>query len=445
MKLVEPDARREDRQTMTIRAELHLHEPSQATLGAEERCNLDIPELADSADSRPGRSPTETGRTYRGPNRRTPLTMPPWSHPVKHPAREALVDRTRFDDLARLLAGTESRRRLIGWLAAAPLASGLLDILDPEDAEAAGRRRRRKKRHKHGRGRRRTHRKRKKKPQCTPLTTCPADKVCGTVDDGCGGTITCGSCANPTPACVNNACAACTSSEQCPSGELCLGGICQACDVCAAGCAYTTVQAAITAAAAGDTIFVCAGTYGRVGTGSAAFINKNLTVVGAGTGQSGTILDGGGAVSGFPVVSLYSPDFPGSEIELRDLTVTGGNAIAQTGGIEVSNSTQLTLTRVHVTENRAAIRAGGIGNFGTLVLNAGTEVTNNTAGDDAGGILNLFSLAVKDGASITNNTATNGVGGGILNKGTVTLEAGADLSGNEPDQCVEDGGTGCPV
>src|SRR5829696_796682 len=50
------------------------------------------------------------------------------------------------------------------------------------------------------------------------------------------------------------------------------------CDVCAAGCAFTTVQAAIDAASAGATIALCAGTFAEN-----VRINKNLTLAGAGT------------------------------------------------------------------------------------------------------------------------------------------------------------------
>lgn len=354
------------------------------------------------------------------------------------------MDRNRFDNLARLFSGKDSRRRLLSLFAAATVTGGLFDMLDPEEIDGAGRRKRRKKRHKHGKGRKREHQKHKK-PKCRPLTTCPPDKRCGSVDDGCGGKVACGSCANPTPACVDNACVPCTSSDQCPSGTLCSESICQTCDVCAAGCPHKTVQAAVTSADAGETIYVCAGTYGRQAGSPVAVISKDLTIIGAGTGKNGTIFDGGGTESYSAVVQLQDISGAGSEAELHDLTVTGGNRQGDTGGIEIAAGTQLTLTRVLVTGNTAAFRGGGIGNFDRLVLNAGTEVTNNTAGAGGGGILNLISLTVKEGASITNNDATGGVGGGILNKGTVTLETGSDLSGNEPDQCVNDGGTGCPA
>jgi hypothetical protein len=45
------------------------------------------------------------------------------------------------------------------------------------------------------------------KPSCTPLTACPAEDNCGTVSDGCGGTINCGTCA-AGQSCTNNQCVA---------------------------------------------------------------------------------------------------------------------------------------------------------------------------------------------------------------------------------------------
>jgi hypothetical protein len=62
---------------------------------------------------------------------------------------------------------------------------------------------------------------------CTPITACPAGQNCGSIADGCGGTLNCGTCAAPQTCggggtanqCGGSACAvygqACTSSSQC--------------------------------------------------------------------------------------------------------------------------------------------------------------------------------------------------------------------------------------
>lgn len=172
------------------------------------------------------------------------------------------VDHRHFDALARVLSTVESRR---GLLTSLPVLGGLFAILTPEETEAAGRRKRRKKAHKHGKGRWRKHHKMKQcTPEsvaqtcagtygsvtnnckqlvdcgacaCTPLTECPVGKGCGTFPDGCGGFVTCPiTCDNPTPACTDNVCSACTADAQCASDEICAGGECvTGIGTCAAG------------------------------------------------------------------------------------------------------------------------------------------------------------------------------------------------------------------
>jgi hypothetical protein len=54
---------------------------------------------------------------------------------------------------------------------------------------------------------------------CTPLTACPGGLNCGDYADGCGGTINCGSCTSPQT-CTNNVCS-CTPLTACPGGLNC--------------------------------------------------------------------------------------------------------------------------------------------------------------------------------------------------------------------------------
>ena len=44
---------------------------------------------------------------------------------------------------------------------------------------------------------------------CIPITQCPVELACGTISDGCGGQLTCGECANPTPLCTPHVCVPC--------------------------------------------------------------------------------------------------------------------------------------------------------------------------------------------------------------------------------------------
>ena len=74
---------------------------------------------------------------------------------------------------------------------------------------------------------------------CTPLTSCPAGDNCGTISDGCGGTVTCGGTCAPSDqchvaSCVNNVCTnstvgngtACNDGSACTTGDVCTGGTC---------------------------------------------------------------------------------------------------------------------------------------------------------------------------------------------------------------------------
>jgi hypothetical protein len=74
--------------------------------------------------------------------------------------------------------------------------------------------------------------------RCTPLTACPAGNNCGTMSDGCGGTLECGTCtavdACHTATCAANVCAqtavrngtACSDGNACTTGDVCTSGVC---------------------------------------------------------------------------------------------------------------------------------------------------------------------------------------------------------------------------
>jgi hypothetical protein len=305
-------------------------------------------------------------------------------------------------------------------------------------------------------------------PGCTPATCAP--NACGNVPDGCGGTLNCGGCAG---------------------NSLCDAGTCQPCDVCESGCFFDSMQDAIDAASAGETIRICAGLYrGTI------VIDKNLTLIGAGggNGAGSTILQklgtdvksvveiaigvtaavhslritgGAGALSGGGIRNR-------SRLTLTDCTVTGntagegggirhdgvsmtlrgctvsGNTAGAGGGI-VMQTTTVQLINSTVSGNTATTGSGGgiLNAFGTLTLDAASQVTGNTATTRGGGILNNDGTVTLDAASrVTGNEADLNdpdSGGGILNigtRGTVTLSSADNVSGNTPDNC---GGTAVPL
>lgn len=354
------------------------------------------------------------------------------------------MDARHFDALSRALSGPETRRRVLGVLVTLPaVGGGLSAFLSPEETDAGGRRQRRKKRHKHGERRARKRRKHKKKPVCTPVCA----GRCGGAADGCGGS--------------------CTGS--CPTNQICDNETCAACEVCLSGdCTFTSVQAAIDAAAAGTTIRICPGTYVPTTppTGVALVtLSKNLTLVGAGMGSepgTATIFDGALTHR----VLFVNAGVTGT---LRTLTVTQG--IDPSGG-GISNLGTLSLDHVLVTENVGIAAASGISNQGRLTLtdsivrgnepnNVGGGIFNSTSSvitlvrsvveqntaTNGGGIYNFRgTVELTDKSQITNNQATTS-GGGIQNDGgTVSVSGGSTITGNTPDDCVDaGGGTGCPV
>lgn len=57
---------------------------------------------------------------------------------------------------------------------------------------------------------------------CCTNSTCPLGANCGTIDNVCGGTITCGgSCGGTTPICSGNICIGCSGDTPCPDGLCC--------------------------------------------------------------------------------------------------------------------------------------------------------------------------------------------------------------------------------
>ena len=110
------------------------------------------------------------------------------------------MDDRLFDTLTRALSTPDSRRRLLGTLAALPVVGGLVAILDPDDAEGQGRRQRRKQRHK--RRKNPGNRKGKRKKPCkaeSAARTCAGK--CGSVTNNCKQPVACGSC-DCSPACA---------------------------------------------------------------------------------------------------------------------------------------------------------------------------------------------------------------------------------------------------
>jgi hypothetical protein len=179
------------------------------------------------------------------------------------------------------------------------------------------------------------------------------------------------------------------------------------------GCGFTSIQAAIDAAQAGQTITIAKGTYHEHLTVSVTTATPLQLV---GEGNSSVIVDAGQQGSALTVAN-------GHTVTITGMTFTNGHAPAG-GGIANEGGT-VTLTNSLITGNTAFGpngRGGGIDNGGTMTL-TNTPVSANT-GSRAGGVFNgsltgTASIQLTH-SPISGNHASNGTGG-MSNAGTATL------------------------
>jgi hypothetical protein len=160
-------------------------------------------------------------------------------------------------------------------------------------------------------------------------------------------------------------------------------------------------------------------------------IPASTTITGQQTGSgitlhNATTVTAGG--TGYPIFTVSS-----SPVFINNLTITGANNTNSNGGA-ITNSGNLILTAVTISNNTTWGSGGGIYNAGGGVLNAdGITLTGNTTtpsyGNAGGAIYNDGSLALND-ATISGNSA-NADGGGIFNDaaGTLALDA-VTITGN---------------
>ena len=204
---------------------------------------------------------------------------------------------------------------------------------------------------------------------------------------------------------------------------------------------YPTIQAAIDAAASGDTVLVAAGTYAE----HMDFHAKQITVESA-SGADATIIDGGGT----GVVVTINAN-AGETPVLRGFTVRNGGAGFPDGGIDTSGGPAL-IENNTITANRfcddgaisaafsdATIRnnlisgnsqacSGGVGGAGVSIRGAGTVqvlkniITGNTHTSAAGGV-GLFAAGTPtiSGNVIKDNVGWQGGGISMFNVSDATI------------------------
>jgi CSLREA domain-containing protein len=194
---------------------------------------------------------------------------------------------------------------------------------------------------------------------------------------------------------------------------------------CDSDCSLREAVLAANAGSGGDTIDLPAGVVrlGRAGPNENAAATGDLdltkSVLLMGAGARSTIVDAAGLDRVFDVA-------PGVTALLADLTITGGFADSNGGGIQ--NAGTLTLLRATVAGNEARVATsrsgGGIASSGTLVVTQSTIAGNrayNGGGIDVAGALSLTSSTIS--GNLAGGPGANGSGGGIRGSASATLTA----------------------
>jgi len=198
------------------------------------------------------------------------------------------------------------------------------------------------------------------------------------------------------------------------------------------GTSWTTIKAALTAAASGDIIQVAAGTFTEKNinfpTISTVVTPKSITIKGAGMSQ--TIVQAYATPFNTPAAnsSVFNLDGVYSSvitITLQDMTIQNGYTTSNGGGIRITKTGTVTptlnLTNLKISNNNS-IGGGGVYISGAVSLAiTGCNITGNTmtgSGGNGGGIyiipgtVNPVNATIKNSTISFNNCVSNG--GGIM-------------------------------
>ena len=215
-------------------------------------------------------------------------------------------------------------------------------------------------------------------------------------------------------------------------------------------CTYPSIQAAINAAASGDTISVADA--GSAYSEKLTVTDKSLTISSCpcynplclydtthNTLTNVTLSGAGGANA--PVLKIVTTNANSPiTVNLDRLTIQDGHSgSTDGGGISFSGVGALNLTRTNVTSNTANYGAGinfrANGGDATLTINHDTLITYNTAAQSGGGIRiegDGATLNANDKSTwIAFNEATGGLGGGIevINSAVANIGSPGYLAG----------------
>jgi len=188
--------------------------------------------------------------------------------------------------------------------------------------------------------------------------------------------------------------------------------------VCSSGCAYATIQAAVNAANAGDTIMVLDALHTEGG----IVVGTDLTIKGD---QLNPPVIQAATAPGIAVDRVLEIQ-PNADVVLQDLVIRHGRPTAGGGG-GILNAGDLRLIRTEVVSNDANGGHGG-GIFSTGPLRLEDSLVSGNAADALGGGVSCEGLctinmlrSTLDG-NVVRTTAGNEGGGGLHNLGSALLE-----------------------
>ena len=210
---------------------------------------------------------------------------------------------------------------------------------------------------------------------------------------------------------------------------------------------FSTIQAAITAASYGDTIYVAAGSYNET-----IDLADGVNVLGEGAGTiidgfglSGSVVDAsstssGTTFSGFTIRNgqagygggMYLDD---SSLTVSSCTFTTNSATYYGGGMYILDSSSPVVANCVFQDNTASqFHGGGICCWNSSPIIVNNTIVNNTTDDNGGGIYaSPTSSPTITNNIIVSNTATNG--GGIYSATATSLPTSYnDVWDNNPNE-----------
>jgi len=221
------------------------------------------------------------------------------------------------------------------------------------------------------------------------------------------------------------------------------GAIVPSCSVVREGQpAYDTLQAAVDAAAPGETLVLSGLCEGQT------LVYKSVTIRGATEGALGVPAEPvpptlNGAAGG---TTLRVEN--GAIVTLEGLTITGGTGTkvgfyTYGGNLWVEGGATVTLKNTQVVAGRADSGAGMYA-FNATIRMVGTSVFSDGVAAYSGGAIRLVeaTLVMSGRSSIRDNTAHGSAGGVYLDAGTMTMKGRASVRANQTEDPLGEGGGG---